>query len=127
MTALAPALPMLSKLIPRLATDHDGEVVATVRAIQRTLKAAGLDFHDLAGALTKSTRPSWAEEDRATAEPEDWRELVRWCANRVRQLNPREADFVCTIYSKACSRGLPPTVKQIAWLEAIAAKLRRRA
>lgn len=41
----------LAKLIPRLATDHDGEVVATVRAIQRTLKAAGMDLHDLAKSL----------------------------------------------------------------------------
>ncbi|MGU3387227.1 hypothetical protein ACLBYG_22145 [Methylobacterium sp. D53M] len=43
----------LSKLIPRLATDQDGEKVATVHAIQRVLNAAGLDFHDLAAELTK--------------------------------------------------------------------------
>ncbi len=38
----------LGKLIPRLASDHDGEVVATVLAIGRTLQGAGLDWHDLA-------------------------------------------------------------------------------
>ena len=43
--------PKLSKLIPMLATDHDGEVVATVRAISRTLKGAGMDFHSLVDAL----------------------------------------------------------------------------
>lgn len=42
----------LAKLIPRLASDHDGEVVATARAIGQTLAGAGLDFHDLAAGLT---------------------------------------------------------------------------
>jgi hypothetical protein len=41
----------LGKLIPRLATDHDGEVVATAGAIERTLRSAGLDLHDLGGTL----------------------------------------------------------------------------
>ena len=44
----------LAKLIPMLATDHDGEGVATVRAISRTLAAAGSDFHALAAALMAS-------------------------------------------------------------------------
>jgi hypothetical protein len=41
----------LGKLIPRLASDADGEVIATVRAIQAALVAKGLDLHDLAAAL----------------------------------------------------------------------------
>jgi hypothetical protein len=40
----------LALIIPRLGSDHDGEVVATARAISRTLTAAGLDWHDLAAA-----------------------------------------------------------------------------
>ena len=43
--------PKLAKLIPRLASDHDGEVVATVAAIRRTLQAGGADLHDFAGAV----------------------------------------------------------------------------
>lgn len=42
----------LSKLIPRLSTDQDGEIVGTVLAIGRVLKSESLDFHDLANALT---------------------------------------------------------------------------
>lgn len=42
----------LSKLIPRLSTDQDGEIVGTVLAIGRVLKSEGLDFHDLAKALS---------------------------------------------------------------------------
>jgi hypothetical protein len=52
MSALAP-IPgaKLALLIPRLASNHDGEVVATARAIYRTLEAAGRDFHDLAALV----------------------------------------------------------------------------
>src|SRR3954451_13343212 len=50
MTALAPVRSKLSALIPRLASNFDGEVVAVAKAIGRTLQNAGLDFHDLAKA-----------------------------------------------------------------------------
>jgi len=49
------SIEIVAKLIPRLASNHDGEVIATVRAIDRTLKADRLDWHDLTRALT--TRP----------------------------------------------------------------------
>jgi hypothetical protein len=39
------------KLLPLLASEHDGEVVAAARAIGRTLAAAGLDWHALANAI----------------------------------------------------------------------------
>ena len=55
--ALAPVRPRLGLLIPRLATEHDGEIVATVRAIGRTLKGAGLDFHDLAFVIGEEPKP----------------------------------------------------------------------
>jgi hypothetical protein len=44
----------LCKLIPRLASEHDGEIVATARAIGRTLESAGCDFHDLANAIERA-------------------------------------------------------------------------
>lgn len=43
--------PMLRKLIPRLGSDQPGEILATVAAIERVLRAAGCDWHDLADAL----------------------------------------------------------------------------
>ena len=52
MTTLAPVLSRVSKLVALLSSGHDGEVVAAVRAIGRTLGSAGLSFHDLAAALT---------------------------------------------------------------------------
>jgi hypothetical protein len=47
----AVTLNRLAKLLPRLASEHDGEVVNTVRAIGRTLAAEGLDWHALAGVI----------------------------------------------------------------------------
>lgn len=53
-------LDRIAKLLPRLASEHDGEVVATARAIRRTLTSAGLDLHDLAKALATPKAPSVA-------------------------------------------------------------------
>ena len=62
----------LGKLIPRLASDQDPEVLATVHAMRSTLRADGLDLHDLAAAIGGSEAvskmkpaqvqqaPSWA-------------------------------------------------------------------
>ena len=49
----------LPNLIRRLSSNHDGEVVATVRAIERTLQAEGCDWHDLADRLSQSN--GWQE------------------------------------------------------------------
>jgi hypothetical protein len=57
---IAPALPKLRRLIPRLATDADGEIIATVRAIRRVLAAEGLDLHDLADAI--DARPPYPDD-----------------------------------------------------------------
>jgi hypothetical protein len=49
--------PSIADLIRRLSTNFDGEVVATVRAIDRKLKAAGQDWHDLARAVDQEGLP----------------------------------------------------------------------
>lgn len=43
----------LARLVPLLASDNDGEALATVRAIGRTLQASGADFHALAASLER--------------------------------------------------------------------------
>lgn len=47
-----PVANKIQKLIPRLGTDADGEIIATVRAIGRALKSHKRDWHDLAAVLT---------------------------------------------------------------------------
>jgi hypothetical protein len=47
----------LGKLLPLLASNHDGERIGAVAAIERVLKAANLDWHDLTGAITGVAPP----------------------------------------------------------------------
>jgi hypothetical protein len=58
--------PLAQKLIPRLASNHDGEVIATARALIRVLKADGFDLHD----LTRMANAAPASRDRDLAESE---------------------------------------------------------
>ena len=61
----------LAKLLPLLSSDRDGERVGTVAAIDRVLKSAKLDWHDVAAQITAEPveeRPqpqggAWAEMD----------------------------------------------------------------
>jgi hypothetical protein len=69
MAHLISVLPVIAKIVPRLATEHDGEVLNSVRAIARYLKGAGADFHDLAliiGAAGPGTR------DASSVRPPAW-------------------------------------------------------
>ena len=40
----------LDNFLRLFASDKDGEVVSAARALSRTLKSGGADFHDLAGS-----------------------------------------------------------------------------
>jgi hypothetical protein len=60
LTVLTAVAPKLSKLLPMLSSTADGEVVNTARAIERTLKGIGADWHDLAAALTTPSK-AWME------------------------------------------------------------------
>jgi hypothetical protein len=46
------ALAKIEKLIPMLSSNHDGEVVGTVKALLRVLEANGASIHDLSKALS---------------------------------------------------------------------------
>jgi hypothetical protein len=112
MTALPVTLiPTISKLIPRLASNHDGEVVATVRAIERVLKSAGHDLHDLAAYLRSPV---------AQIQDADWRRSIRFCFENADLLSERELNFITNIARRP--RG--PTVRQLEWLHNIVDRLR---
>ncbi|MDP2359039.1 MAG: hypothetical protein Q8M31_23680 [Beijerinckiaceae bacterium] len=53
---IALVLSKVAKLIPLLATDSEGECIATVRAITRTLTSAGTDWHELAEVLVPGAK-----------------------------------------------------------------------
>ena len=55
----------LEKLIPLLGSGNDGEALGAARAIDRTLRSAGLDFHALAASIRP--RAVWRDAAYATA------------------------------------------------------------
>jgi len=127
MNALSPIALKIAKLVPRLATNHDGEVVATVRAIERTLANAGLDLHDLANALEREpeTRTVIVYRDPNPSEPKTWRDLAKWCSDHDDgHLKQHERDFINDVVGYLVCDG-EPTERQAAWLRALYRKLRK--
>src|SRR5688572_12198380 len=99
------------KLIPLLSSDNDGEALSTVRAIDRTLEAAGLDWHALAQAVSvpvASTRkPQPAGWSDLSSQPPRWGELsisrrvsFFTCAQHFNSLTAWERDFLFCLGTK---------------------------
>lgn len=121
------AIPKLKLLIPRLASDSDGEVVATVAAIARTLKSNGADLHDLAAALDAGSRsgqhkkPSYEEKPKQNPSNK-WRDILNFCLANMEWLSEREQTFVTDMDGNLKKWG-SPTEKQGVWLMSIFTKL----
>jgi hypothetical protein len=119
----APIVPKLVKLLPLFASDKDGEVVATARAIGRTLEAAGADFHDLAALISPEStpQPSGRQEDddghRMSAE--EWSGAIVAILDTPPYLYPGEKKFLRDML-RMTHRGRKPSAKQAAWLRKIA-------
>jgi hypothetical protein len=62
-TDLASVAPKLANLIRRLSSDQDGEVVATARAMIRTLQGIGADIHDVADCIEHASNGALAENE----------------------------------------------------------------
>ena len=114
----------LAMLIPLLASDQPGEVVATAAAIKRTLKSNESDFHTLAKMLTSTPVTRIVYRDAPKPEPTEWAAKAAFCAARAGNLNPKETEFVndMTVRLKYGS----PTERQAAWLDTIWSRLQRR-
>jgi hypothetical protein len=74
MTIPASISARIAAILPRLGSNHDGEVIASVRAMQRILASANLDWHDLtatfqSGAATAPTLPSQKKGRPCPKEP----------------------------------------------------------
>jgi len=119
----APVAQKIAKLIPRLGTVHDGEVVATARAIDRTLRASGLDWHDFTSALTPALSPP-VRARAETKRPRTWLEIANWCAlcPQAGTLSTKDMNFVLDMV-RNLRRYREPTPKQAKWLRSIFEKL----
>lgn len=120
-----PLPPRARILIPMLASDIDGEVINAVRALGRTLKAEGLDFHDLATGVSGAARPCpvCAERERARTQRKtkgSHAADLSWLLDQPYTFTPNEAEFLKNL--TAWDGEL--TVKQAAWFQKILAKVR---
>ena len=104
----------LTRLLPRLASDSDGEVLATVAALRRTLDRAGLDLHDLAARLKDP--PQRAQPAQRAAPGGDLRAMAEALrAHALDRLTLRQRDFI-TQACRLLATGRPLSVKQARWL-----------
>jgi len=127
--ALSPALAQkLGRLIPLLASDKEGEALATVRAIGRTLKAAGSDFHAFAKAVIEPRtvviyRTETTPPRKPAPRPKCLLEVAGWCRTHYAgRLSVTEERFTVDMLSRL-TVGRWLSEKQEKWLRAIYFKL----
>jgi hypothetical protein len=101
----------IGKLLPRLASNHDGTVVATARAIERLLRADGMDLHDSVVAIIPPSVPRLLSSRRHCRTP-DCRTMARECLRHTSLLRQREYEFLLDI-----NRFQMLTLKQALWLD----------
>jgi hypothetical protein len=87
----------LAKLVRLLASDKDGEVLAAIAALKRTLDIAEMDFHDMAAALVSGLKPRTPE--RASREPPppdlyNWESMAWYCRFHSRHIQDLDLDYV---------------------------------
>lgn len=130
MKTLAPVRPMLAKLIPRLASNHDGERLATLEATNRTLGSAGCDWHDFAASVVGAPDcdrplPKGFQEAAFWSEL-SWNERRAWLAvlGQANCLSDWEANFVADLGDRTSRYGMLVSPKQEGVLNRIINKAR---
>jgi len=108
--------PRLRQLLLLLSSNHDGEVLNAVHAIDRLLKAGGASWHDLVDGLAAESQPR-----RPGDESPSWREMRARCLQHPDRLREREAEFLESLGSWHGDL----TEKQHGWLCAIYGRVNR--
>lgn len=115
----------LAKLIPRLASTHDDEVLVAVAAIRRTLDRAEMDLHDLAARLCATepvqqrARPNHQPEPSPDQDAEGMLAKASWLRDHVQNdLTPKQAAFVATAI-RMLRAGQSLSDKQRGWLHGL--------
>jgi hypothetical protein len=113
MSALAPIADKLSKLVRMLTSNHDGEVIAAARSIDRTLKSTGLDIHVLAATIERGGTGNGKRNSPT------WHSVASACAPHPERLrSEKERAFIAdmVVWTKL---GGEPTERQAQWLRSI--------
>jgi len=107
----------IAAVVRLFASDRDGEKLAAVAALERTLKSAGTDFNGLAHGienLGKSTvvpdeikKKIWdaavehtenrlhgGDDFRSTDGKPDWKAVALFCQRNIQRLDARHHDFI---------------------------------
>jgi hypothetical protein len=103
-------------LIPRLASPHDGEVIATARAVGRALQSPGCDWHDLAKAAATAPPPPRPPSRAESNESTEMRARLE-AISRESRPNESTAGFVGDLLRRSSLDGL--TGKQTACVNRI--------
>jgi hypothetical protein len=97
----------LGKLLPMLSSDHDGERVGAVAAIERVLKNHGRDWHDLAAVLVANSvsrerpQPPAADDGTTTMRAEELIDLIATVRNSGVWLGSRSEEFLDNLLQRA--------------------------
>jgi hypothetical protein len=120
---MRPLPPVIARLIPRLGSSFDAEVVSTARAIERALKAQKLDLHDLAAVVAGAPVP-WSPPHRA--ESQESAEIRAWLEAVSREDYPNDwiRSFIANILARQSLDRL--SKKQISVVENIINEAYRR-
>ena len=87
----------LAKLVRLLGSDKDGEVLAAIAALKRTLDIADMDLHDLADALVAGLKPRKPERSNwGPPEPDlhNWESMSWFCHFHSRHVQDHDRDYV---------------------------------
>ena len=120
-TSLSTIGPQLAKLLPLLASDQPGEVVATARAIGQTLQRGGMDWHDLAALVSgEGKRQAAPAFSFANLAPRTARKQIALLSARptVSPLDRTQLDHLrLWLHGQAVSVRLPED--QVRWLDGL--------
>ncbi len=115
----------LEKLVPRLGSSDDGDVLATVAAMKRVLNASGHDLHDLSARIVQPGSKTSTEPGEARFDCEHWVRLCDEMLEAEAYGSEKEHHFLLSVRSWT-RRGKLPTRKQRVWLESIAERMKEK-
>src|SRR5215510_6257451 len=82
----------IAAVVRLLASDRDGEIIAAVNALKRTLASAGTDINGL--ALGTENRLHGGDDFRSTDGKPTWQAVALYCQRNIARLDTRHHDFI---------------------------------